>query len=146
MQSIFKIKYHIRWHLLLVHFPVSLFGVAFLFQILHLIFSPACFTLASTVIILAGAITMIPTTISGWSSWKHKYKGAFTFIFKRKILTSFFMLGISIVLTIWRFLLFSIFSDEPYNYAHWIFLFGTILLILGAVIEGYYGGKLTHRD
>ena len=146
MPNRFKINYKIRWHILLVHFPISLFGVAFLFQILHLIFSPECFTLASTVVVLAGAIAMIPTTSSGWFTWKRKYKGARTFLFRRKVTTSFVMLGISIALTIWRFLLYNIFIDEPYNYAHWIFLFVTLLLIIGAIIEGYYGGKLTHRD
>ena len=146
MTSRLRMTYNIRWHLLLVHFPISLFGVAFLFQILHLIFSPDAFTLATTVVVLAGAVVMIPTTISGWSSWKRKYKGASTLVFKRKIITSLVMLGVSLILTVWRFLTYSIFLDEPYNYLHWIFLFGTLLLIIGSIIEGYYGGKLTHRD
>jgi uncharacterized membrane protein len=140
-----KIKYHLRWHILLVHFPISLFGVAFLFQILHLFFSPACFTLSTTVVILLGAIAMIPTTSSGWSTWKHKYKGSGTFLFQRKIVTAFVMLGISILLITWRLVYYNIFSDEP-NIPHWIFMAGTMLLIIGAIIEGYYGGKLTHRD
>ena len=146
MSSRLKINYKIHWHLLLVHFPISLFGVAFLFQVLHLIFSPDAFTLASTVVILSGSVVMIPTTISGWFTWKHKYKGASTFVFRRKIITSFAMLVVSVALTIWRFLAYSIFTDEPYGYAHAVFLVGSLLLIFGSVIEGYYGGKLTHRD
>jgi uncharacterized membrane protein len=146
VSSRLKIKYKIRWHILLVHFPISLFGVAFLFQILHLIFSPDAFTLTTTVVVLSGTIVMIPTTISGWSTWKHKYKGANTFLFQRKITTSFAMLGTSVALTTWRFLAYSIFLNEPYIYAHWVFMFGTLLLISGSIMEGYYGGKLTHRD
>jgi uncharacterized membrane protein len=141
----FKIAYKIRWHLLLVHFPVSLYGVAFLFQILHLFFSPESFTLSTTVVILCASIAMIPTTTSGWLAWKQKYEGANTFLFRRKIITAFTMLGISIPITIWRFLSYSIFIDEPYGYTHWIFFVATFLLIIGAVIEGYYGGKLTHN-
>jgi uncharacterized membrane protein len=145
MSNHIKISYHVRWHLLLVHLPISLFGVAFLFQVLHLIFSPACFTLSTTVVILLGMIAMIPTTTSGWSTWKSRYKGARTFLFQRKIGTAYFMLAISILLTIWRFTYYDIFTDEP-NIPHWIFMAGTLLLIIGAVVEGYYGGKLHHRD
>jgi uncharacterized membrane protein len=145
MSSLIKLNYHIRWHLLLVHFPISLFGVAFLFQILHLFFSPACFTLSSTTVIFLGAIAMIPTTTSGWSTWKSRYKGAGTYLFQRKIVTSYVMLAISISLTVWRFTYYSIFTDEP-NIPHWLFMTGTFLLIIGAVIEGYHGGKLRHRD
>ena len=146
MSSRLKLAHKIHWHLLLVHFPISLFGVAFLFQILHIIFSPDAFTLATTVVILSGTVVMIPTTISGWSTWKHKYKGANTFLFKRKIITSFTMLAISLTLTTWRFLAYNIFLNEPYVFAHWVFMFGTLLLISGSIIEGFYGGKLTHRD
>lgn len=145
MSSHIKKYYHVRWHLLLVHLPISLFGVAFLFQVLHLIFSPACFTLSTTVVILLGTIAMIPTITSGWSTWKSRYKGAGTFLFQRKIVTAFVMLAISISLTIWRFTYYSIFTDEP-NIPHWIFMAGTFLLIVGAVVEGYYGGRLSHRD
>jgi uncharacterized membrane protein len=140
-----KWNYRIKWHVLLVHFPISMFGVAFIFQIMHLIFAPACFTLSTTVVILLGTLTLIPTTTSGWATWKHKYKGAGTYIFKRKITTSFVMLGTSVLLTIWRFTFYDIFTEEP-TYAHWIFMIGTILLMLGSILEGYYGGKLHHSD
>ena len=136
MSSRIKISYHVRWHLLLVHFPISLFGVAFLFQVLHLFFAPACFTLATTVVILIGAVAMIPTTTSGWSTWKHKYKGGVTLLFKRKIVTAYVMLAISILLTIWRFIFD--FTDEPTT----VDIHGRTFLILGAVTEGYYGGNL----
>jgi len=145
MGSKTNIKYQIRWHLLLVHFPISLFGVAFLFQVLHLFFAPESFTLATTVVILLGAIAMIPTTISGWTVWKRKFKGASTSLFRKKIVTAFAMLGTSILLAVWRFTFYDIFAQEP-TYAHWIFMLGTILLMVGAVMEGYHGGKLTHRD
>jgi hypothetical protein len=28
---------------------------------------------------------------------------------------------------------------------HWIYLAGNTLLIFGAIVEGYYGGRLSHR-
>jgi hypothetical protein len=89
--------------------------------------------------------SMISTTTSGWSTWKSRYKGAGTSLFRRKIATAFSMLGISIFLPIWRFTYYSIFTDEP-NIPHWLFMTGTMLLIIGAVVEGYFDMKLHHRD
>ena len=59
--------------MLLIHFPISLFGVAFGFQILHLFIAPACFELATNVTLLGGAVMMIPTTWTGWFTWKGDY-------------------------------------------------------------------------
>jgi uncharacterized membrane protein len=134
-----------HWHVLFVHFPISFFGVAFGFQVLHLFFAPACFTLSSTVVLIAGTLMMIPTTISGWRSWKSNYRGAQTYIFKRKITISIMMLATSVMLVSWRLSFYSIFTEEP-QAAHWIYMAGITLLIAGAVAEGYHGGKLHHFD
>ncbi len=139
------LNYRIQWHVLLVHFPISFFGVAFIFQILHLITNPFCFELATNVVLAAGTVMMIPTTWSGWFSWKNHYKGAKTYLFQRKILTAFIMLGISLALSTWRLVAFGVFNEAPENPQHWIYLFGNTLLILGAITEGYYGGRLNHH-
>ena len=91
------LKYKIHWHLMLVHFPISLFGVAFLFQILHLFINPFCFELGTNVTLAAGSVMMIPTTWSGWSSWKNQYKGAKVKLFQRKITIAFSMLSLSVI-------------------------------------------------
>lgn len=135
--------YRVHLHVLLVHFPISMFGVGFMFQVLHLMFAPDSFTLASAVVMTAGAVMMIPTTLSGWMSWKRSYKGAKTKLFKRKITIAFTMLVFSLVLMAWR-LTFSAAFDEKLAAAHWIFMAGSVLLIVGAVAEGYFGGKLRH--
>ena len=134
-------------HVMTTHFPISLFGAAFLFQILHLFPHQltACFEVATNVTLLAATVTMIPTTLSGWSTWKTKYKGAHILTFQRKITIAFAMLGFSVVLAIWRVSFIGIFEDIPYGTWHWLYLAGNTLLILGAVAEGYYGGHLNHR-
>ena len=134
-----------HWHVLFVHFPISFFGVAFGFQMLHLFFAPACFTLSSTMVLIAGALMMIPTTVSGWRSWKRTYKGAQTYIFKRKIIIAALMLVTSAMLVGWRLSFYSIFTEEP-GAAHWVYMAGSALLIMGAVLEGYYGGRLHHAN
>ena len=137
-------RYKIHWHVLLVHFPISLFGVAFGFQILHLFIAPACFEIATNVALISGAVMMIPTTWTGWFTWKRDYKGAKITLFQRKIRTSFAMLALSIPLVTWRIIFLGFFEEAPMSAAHWIYLAGNTLLILGAIVEGYYGGRLHH--
>jgi len=52
---------------------------------------------------------------------------------------------LSLALFIWRYFVLGFLSEVPENPQHWIFVAGTTLLVTGAVIEGYYGGRLHHR-
>ena len=45
----------VHWHEALTHFPISLFGTALLFQVLHLFMFAKAFELSTTVCVLAGA-------------------------------------------------------------------------------------------
>ncbi len=139
------LKYKFHWHVLLVHFPISFFGVAFGFQILHLFWSPACFELATNVALAFGVVMMVPTTWAGWSSWKNNYKGAGVKLFQYKITTAFVMLVLGVVLVSWRFIFLGFFTEAHISPQHWIYLAGNTVLIIGAIIEGYFGGRLNHR-
>lgn len=132
-------------HVILTHFPISLFGTAFGFQVLHLFTAPACFELATNVALLGGAAMLLPTIATGWSEWKTYYHGAKALIFRRKILTAAGMAALSLPLVIWRIAALGLFEEAPDSPEHWIFLAGNTLLILGAVVEGHYGGRLSHR-
>lgn len=88
---------------------------------------------------------MIPTTLTGWFTWKNRYKGAKVPLFKRKITIAFIMVAYSIALVIWRLVFYNITTDLLNGTAHWFYLVATGVLPLGAVAEGYYGGKLNHR-
>lgn len=138
-------KHRTHWHVLLTHFPISLFGGAFGFQILHLFMAPACFELATNVALLGGTAMLLPTIATGWREWKTHYQGAKGLIFKRKITTSFGMAALSLPLVIWRIAALGLFQEAPASRGHWIYLAGNTLLILGAIREGYYGGLLNHR-
>ncbi|HLN89147.1 MAG TPA: hypothetical protein VK253_03690 [Candidatus Binatia bacterium] len=59
-------RFKMHWHVLLIHFPISLFAGAFGFQILHLFIDPASFELSTNVTLLGGTIMMVPTTWTGW--------------------------------------------------------------------------------
>lgn len=140
-------RYKMHWHVLFTHFPISLFGAAFGFQILHLFPTSlsGCFEIATTVALISAAALMIPTILTGWFTWKKQYKGARVLIFQRKIAISYAMLAVSIVLVSWRTTQFEAFQDAPQSPWHWLYLAGNTLLIAGAVVEGYYGGRLNHR-
>ncbi|MBE0713977.1 MAG: hypothetical protein MUQ25_07510 [Candidatus Aminicenantes bacterium] len=138
-------KRRIHWHVFLTHFPISMFGGAFGFQILHLFLAPACFELATNVALIGGIAMLLPTAATGWSEWKTHYHGAKGLIFKRKIAAAIGMAAIGLPLVVWRVAALGLFEEAPDSPEHWIFLAGNSFLILGAVLEGFYGGRLNHR-
>jgi uncharacterized membrane protein len=137
--------YKLHPHVLLVHFPISFFISAFTFQALHLFFAPACFELATNVSLVIGTVLLIPTVWSGWRSWKSTYQGAAAVIFQRKIAIAIALVVLSIALSVWRFATAAWFAEDPGNRSHWVYLAGNTLLIVGALAEGYYGGRLNHH-
>jgi hypothetical protein len=138
-------KRRVHWHVFLTHFPISLFGVAFGFQALHLFMAPACFELATNVALLGAVATLGPTIWTGWSEWKGRFNGAKVPIFNRKIRTAFGMAALGLPLVVWRIAALGLFEEAPESPGHWIYLAGNTLLIFGAIVEGYYGGRLSHR-
>lgn len=141
------LKYKVHWHVVFTHFPIAFFSASFLFQILHLFPSSftSCFEIATNVTLISATIMMIPTIITGWFTWKDRYGGANILIFRRKTLISYIMFGFAAVLVIWRSVFYGVFVDIPYGIYHWLYLAGNVLLIIGAVTEGFYGERLNHR-
>lgn len=140
-------KYRIHWHVALIHFPISFFMAAFIFQVLHLLPHrlSSAFEVATNVMLIAGTVALVPATWTGWYTWRGRYRSIRAIIFQRKIVTSFVMLGISIVLTLWRTAFLPAFEDVPYGVWHWFYFAGNILLMMGASLEGFYGVRLNHR-
>lgn len=138
-------KYKLHHHVLMTHFPLSMFFTAFVFQMLHLFAFSDCFELASAVTLIGATITMPLTMITGWITWKKQYKRSTVNLFTRKIFVSFIMLAVSIALSVWWLLKFEAFLVEHMGLMHWSFLLGIIGLIAGSLVEGYYGGRLSHR-
>jgi hypothetical protein len=63
----FRQRKEIQWEesngmYFLTHFPISLFGAAFLFQTVHLFSYPDCFEMSTYIAFVAGMISLIPTT------------------------------------------------------------------------------------
>jgi uncharacterized membrane protein len=144
-RSVAPSRYRVHWHVFFTHFPISLFGVAFGFQVLHLFMAPLCFEMATNMALLGGTFMLMPTALTGWSEWKTRYHGAKGLIFRRKIQTALAMAALSLALVAWRIIALGIFEEAPESPAHWVYMAGNTILILGAVVEGYYGGRLNHR-
>jgi len=136
------IRGHMHWHVVLIHFPISFFTVSAGFMVLHMFTLTGCFEFAAFLCLLAGAVMLIPTTLTGWSTWKTKYKGAKTKIFRYKINISYSMIVLSLVLIGVRGYL----VITSHTAWHIVFSLGFVLLFIGAMAEGFYGGQLNHRS
>jgi hypothetical protein len=134
----------VHWHVALTHFPISLFGTAFLFQLLHLFMFQKPFEISTTVCVLAGAASLVPATVSGWLTWKRHYHGAKTPLFRRKIWLAVGMLVVSIPLVVWRLVLYNL-GTEADGIDHYVFFVLNAFLIAAAIAEGYNGGRLSHK-
>jgi uncharacterized membrane protein len=139
------VKYKFHWHVVFTHFPVSFFVGSFGFMILHLFTQTSCFELAAYIGLIVGAAFMVPTTLTGWFTWKGRYKGLRSKLFMNKVQISFAMIVISFALVIYRSLFQFEVLDILHNLWHVIYFLGVILLTAGAIAEGYYGGRLNHR-
>jgi hypothetical protein len=79
--------------------------------------------------------------LTGWSTWKSKYNGASTKIFRYKIIISYALIILSLILIGARGAL----MPTSHTLWHVIFSTGFVLLFIGAMTEGFYGGQLNHR-
>lgn len=140
-----KLKYKLHWHVYFVHFPISFFIGSFSLVLIHIVNLSDCFETAGFIALAAGTAVMVPTTITGWVTWKRRYKGLKSQLFMTKIRISFAMIGISLAMVIFRILYYGLNLNVTQNVWHAIFFSGTTLLLMGAVTEGYYGGRLNHR-
>ncbi len=134
-------RYQLHWHVMFVHFPISCFMVSAGFMVLHLFTETGCFELAGFLTLITGAVMMVPTTLSGYLTWKSKYKGAATKIFLYKVRISYGMLALSLALLLFR----AVFVSTEHTIWHSAYGTGFVVLVAGAFLEGYYGGRLNHR-
>ncbi len=134
-------KYKIHWHVLLTHFPVSFFILSAGFMIQHFVTENACYEIASFLSMLAGAVFLVPAAISGWLTWKSRYKGIRLKMFRIKIRIALTMITLSFALAVSPLL-----AAPPYHTVWmWGYAAGILLLVIGAITEGFYGGRLNHR-
>lgn len=138
-------KYKLHWHVLFTHFPVGAFSGAFLFMALHAITRDRCYGQAAYVSLLAGLFVLIPTTATGWVTWKRKYKGFKNKLFRIKIWTSFAMIPICAALVAYQTLHPFTVLEVSHRWEHALYFVGVSSLLFGSFLEGFWGGRLHHR-
>jgi hypothetical protein len=142
-KGLLALIYKEHWHIVFTHFPMSFFVGSAMFMVLHFLSYTHrdAYELAAYVLLIFGMVLMWPTTASGWTTWKDHYRGAHAKIFLYKIRTAFGMIGLSILLVVWRAV------APPPKDTTWFFVYaaGIFLLFIGTIVEGYYGGKLNHH-
>lgn len=134
-----------HWHVVLTHFPISAFLGVFVFTSLHLLTKNSCYVLAGYVSLLLGAAAMLPLTATGWFTWKRAYKGFKSKPFLTKIWLSVGMIAVSIWMSLYQTLHPFHVLDLANDLGHVFWLMGALFLVVGAVVEGYFGGQLHHR-
>jgi len=135
------LKFKIHWHVLVTHFPIALFLASAAFMALHLFTATECFELAGYIMLAGGAIMLVPAVVTGWITWKGRYRGVRGKIFVPKIRIAYAMVGLSAALLIFR----GFFVHTEHTLWHFVYGVGFVILFLGALAEGYYGGRLNHR-
>jgi uncharacterized membrane protein len=137
--------YRFHWHILFTHFPVSFIIGSFGLISLHFFTETSCFDLAGFISLVAAAIVLLPTTITGWITWKGRYKGLKSKLFSNKIRISVAMIILSLALVTYRGIVYA-YNLGPEKAAwHGFYFAGITALFAGAVAEGYFGGRLNHR-
>jgi len=140
-----KRKTKTHWHVVLTHFPISAASGAFLFMGLHAITENECYVLAAYVSLIAAALMTLPTAATGWFTWKQRYKGSKTRLFLIKIWAAAVMIPLSIGLVVYQTTHPFHSLDLSHSTAHAAYFAGVLLLMAGAVVEGYWGGRLHHH-
>lgn len=111
-------------HVVLTHFPISFFMISAVFMALHLRSDSACFERSAYICLVAGTVSLLPATLSGWLTWRSRYRGVRTEVFVRKLRIALALVPLGTFLVVWQ----------------------RILLFVGVVLEGMYGGRPHHHD
>jgi hypothetical protein len=133
-------KFKLHAHVVLAHFPVAFFSLSLGFLALHLLTRSACFEPAAYVALLAGAASLPPVILTGWLTWKRKYRGMRGNIFLYKIRIALGMAVLCALAAAAR----AVFPGALHGAGLVLYGFGIFLLMLGAAGEGFYGGRLNH--
>ncbi|NLX19203.1 MAG: rubredoxin-type Fe(Cys)4 protein [Desulfobulbus sp.] len=132
------LKHHL--HPIMSHTPNGVLPMALVFLLITALFSFSMFDAAVFYSYLFVLLAMPLVLFTGYETWKKRYRGALTPIFKTKIGASVVTVFLLILLTIWRAIDPDIVT-EP-STGRWFFL-GLSIVLVGAVgVAGHMGGKL----
>lgn len=129
-------------HAISVHTPNGVIPVAMVFLVLAVFFKLNLLEPASFFNLIFVLLSMPVVVFTGIISWKVKYRGAKTWVFRTKLTCSVIVAVLLTIMVIWRFTDPGIATagDIP----SWIYLGIGGALLAAAGIAGHLGGKLVH--
>ena len=135
------LKFHL--HPITVHAPNGIIPMAFVFLIIASVFSVLSLDQAAFYSFVFTLLSMPAVLFTGYVTWKHKYQGALTSIFKMKIAASIVSVILLCLLVFWRMIDPGIFSAGGMPMV--IYLLLTLGLVGAVGLAGHLGGKLVFK-
>ncbi len=128
-------------HPVLVHFTIALFSLSVLFDILGRIFKKDSFHVAAWLNLIGGGVAVIATVIFGViAESRAPHTDAGHALIETHETIGFIVLGIILVLAIWRFFLKGKLPVKGLAIYFVIAILGVFLMFVGA----YYGGEMVY--
>ena len=129
-------------HPMVVHFPLAFLMASSLFILLYLLFRNPSLEITSFYLLILGAIATPFAIATGTLTWWVNYQLKQNRLIRRKIELSAVLLGMEVVLILWRGLNPGVFAQQM-NPIYFI-----LMLILTPVVGliGSYGGQLTFPE
>ncbi len=128
-------------HPIAVHTPNGVAPMAVLFLFIAALFKLPFFETAAFYSLVFTLVAMPFVLFTGYATWKTRFRGALTSVFKIKIAASILVSLCLLILIGWRIIQPSIVLFASQN--SWIYLGVAVLLVLAAALAGHLGGKLT---
>ncbi|SHI79157.1 hypothetical protein SAMN02745165_00892 [Malonomonas rubra DSM 5091] len=135
------LKFHL--HPITVHAPNGIIPMAFIFLLIAAVFSVQSLDQAAFYSFIFTLLSMPAVLFTGYVTWKHKYRGALTSIFKMKIAASIVSVILLCFLVFWRMIDPDIFSAGGMPMV--IYLLLTLGLVGAVGLAGHLGGKLVFK-
>ena len=131
-------------HPISAHSPNGIIPMAVIFLVFAAVFQLPGFGNAAFLSIIFVLLSMPPVLLTGYITWKKKYKGAKTPLFKMKIAASSVASVILFSLIVWKTIQPDVLSDASLD--RFIFLFWSIIMLAAIGIAGHLGGQLVFAD
>ncbi len=130
-----------HFHPMMVHFPIALLVVGFLFDVIALFVKNPCFSKSGFILQLLGTLGVIASFatgdwFTGWQSFSGATKVAFELHQDAAVLT----LWLSIVSLLFR--IFVLLMKRTNTWLKWVVLLLSLLTVAAIGQTGFYGGNL----
>jgi len=127
-------------HPISVHSPNGIIPMAVIFLVPAVLLNSLSFASAAYYSLLFVLLAMPPVMITGYITWKNKYKGARTTLFTMKIGAACVATVTLLALVVWKTIQPDVLNNA--SPGRWPFLLVSLLLLASVGLAGHLGGNL----